>query len=72
MGRTGSAGRNTSRTSRRESMNIGTFRPDNNVIATPLSLRFGLVYRFSGSELVLKQIWLSRRPSFPLLMLAKL
>ena len=34
----------------------GRFRPDNNVLATPLLLRFGLVYTFSGSELVRKQI----------------
>ena len=35
----------------------GRFRPDNNIInASPPLLRFGLVYLFSGSELVRKQI----------------
>ena len=34
----------------------GHFWQDNNIIATPLLLQFGLVYVFSGSELVRKQI----------------
>ena len=34
----------------------GRFRPDNYIIATPLLLRFGLLYVFSGSEFVRKQI----------------
>ena len=35
----------------------GRFRPDNNIAnASPLLLRFGLVYLVSGSELVGKQI----------------
>ena len=34
----------------------GRFRLDNNIVATPLLLRWGLVYDFSGSELVSKQI----------------
>ena len=34
----------------------GRLRPENNIIATPLLLRLGLGYRFSGSELVRKQI----------------
>ena len=41
----GSAARNTGRTSRRESIKIGTFPAGQyNIIATPLLLRFGLVY----------------------------
>ena len=34
----------------------GLLRPDNNIVATPLLLRFGVVCIFSGSELVRKQI----------------
>ena len=34
----------------------GRFQPNNFIIATPSLLRFGLVYIFSGSELVRKQI----------------
>ena len=53
----GSAARNTRRTSRRESIKIGTFPAGQyNIIAAPLLLRFGLVFIFSGSELVRKQI----------------
>ena len=40
----------------------GRLRPDNNIIATPLLLRFGLVCIFSSSELVRKQISLSGFP----------
>ena len=60
----GSAARNTSRTSRRDLFKSGRFRPDN--FATPLLLRFGLVYIFSGSERVRKQnfiVWAFFRPA---------
>ena len=42
----------------------GRFRPDNSIIAALVSLRFGLVFSFSGSELVRKQNYVMVR-DFP-------
>ena len=53
----GSVARNTSRTSRRESITIGTFPAGQlHYCHTLINKRVGLVYIFSGSELGRKQI----------------
>ena len=52
----GTAARNTSRASRRESIKIGSFSQDNILIATPWLLPTDLVETFSGSALVRKHI----------------